>query len=563
MDEALAESLLGEINTNLLSLGSARLLAIIDLGEFISYPDGHKLPSVLAARAGEQLRPGHLLAKNISRGAKLEMFLRMTTETGQLVMRRNPAGGARVADIRATMLRIIDDHARMSAEQFRWRMIHGALTASNMEISGAMLDLPTQSTQPRTAPIWVLPYPYSTFGREHTERALQLRPVYSALIRVVPKPQRDLLNVKPIDFTGEMEKAYQRHLEVMLLGAAGLKPGISERIQANDPELARRFVEILLQMAQLKNSGKVNIGARAVATVSALDIFHLLQRLPRIYFAAPRKNHRAKILANLKPVFRGNRFQVAGKKAMTQSLVKEFEEIYRRLMSACDSLAAEFYGSRRVMRESIKARADFENRPISSLFRMSMYQELERAVSAYKASSDPGVFREVIDRSVTSSLRSVDRLLAQGVSRRMHDGGFELQPRTIDGVNYSVRAWATGKHRRRLHVSLPVKREGTDYVTAIPGEPRLSERELELLRYRFTTDGWATWHDVGVQSLPNQNPLAVDFSDIATFPLVGLLAGFFHVKGGRRISSKRGVKALGEYPFAIPDRMELAQLMNG
>lgn len=44
MDEALAESLLGEINMNLFSQGSARILAIIDHGEFITYPEGHKVP---------------------------------------------------------------------------------------------------------------------------------------------------------------------------------------------------------------------------------------------------------------------------------------------------------------------------------------------------------------------------------------------------------------------------------------------------------------------------------------------------------------------------------------
>lgn len=563
MDEALAESLLGEVNMNLFSQGSARILAVIDHDEFITYPEGHKVPRVLAVRAGEQLRPGHLLARGIRRrGARLEMFLRMTRETGQLVMRADPAAGEKVADIKATMLRIIDDHARTSAEQFRWRMIHGALTSSNMEISGAMLDLPTQSTQPRTAPIYVLPYPDSTFGREHFERAMQLRPMYTALVRDVPRPQRDLLNVKPINLTSEMDTAYQRYLQVMLPAATGLKTQVAERIQENDPHLARRFAEVVLKMARLKNWGKVNIGARPVATVSALDIFRLFQVFPAIYFAAPDRNHTAKIRANLKPVLKGNRFQVAGKRAMVESLINEFAEIYREVMKACDSLAVEFYGSRRLMQDSIKARAAFENEPISSLFRMSMYTELEEAVAAYKAGGDTSVFREVIDRKVTTSLRSVDGLLVQGTSRRLRDGGFELQRRTIDGVDYSVRAWNTPRRRRRLHVSLALKRDGDHYVTSLPGEPCLSSRELKSLRYSFTTDGSASCGEVGARVMHDKGKLTVDFKGITSFPLVGRLAGAFHVEGGRRLCSGKGPAALGEYPFAIPDQRELIQLTN-
>ena len=51
--------------------------------------------------------------------------------------------------------------------------------------------------------------------------------------------------MKPINLTGEMDKAYQRHLQVMLLAATGLKTEVAERIQANDADLARRFAEVV------------------------------------------------------------------------------------------------------------------------------------------------------------------------------------------------------------------------------------------------------------------------------------------------------------------------------
>jgi hypothetical protein len=191
-----------------------------------------------------------------------------------------------------------------------------------------------------------------------------------------------------------------------------------------------------------------------------------------------------------------------------------------------------------------------------------MYKELEKAVAAYKAGGDAGIFREVIDRRVTTSLRSVDGLLVSGTRRRLNDGGFEVQRRTIDGVNYSVRAWNKPRQRRRLHVSLSVERDGGNYVTALPGEPCLSARELKSLSYSFTTDGWVTCGEVRGRLMQDEGRLTVEFKGITVFPRVGRLAGAFHVRGSRRLCSKDGVTALGEYPFAIPDRRELMQLTD-
>jgi hypothetical protein len=115
------------------------------------------------------------------------------------------------------MIRIIDAHARTAAEGFRWRMIHGALSSSNMEMSGAMLDLPTQSSQPRTAPVWYLDHADSVFGAEHTRRGVQLTPPYRALIRNTPLAQHDLFNVRWVNIEREMKKAYGKHLQIKLL----------------------------------------------------------------------------------------------------------------------------------------------------------------------------------------------------------------------------------------------------------------------------------------------------------------------------------------------------------
>src|SRR5205085_8005309 len=182
LEAAMLEAIGGEVDMNILTHGSTRILAIIDQGEHIVFPNGRTHVAVLGVRAGMHLRPAHLLADPLQRnGLLLARFIRMAGATGQLVTREGTACGTETIDVKQTLLRIIDDHARTASEQFRWRMIHGAISSSNMELSGAMLDVVTQSMQPRTAPIRILrDCPDSVYGREHLERINELWYIFRA-----------------------------------------------------------------------------------------------------------------------------------------------------------------------------------------------------------------------------------------------------------------------------------------------------------------------------------------------------------------------------------------------
>src|ERR1043165_6419773 len=195
-EDCLAEAIFGEVDHNLFELGASRIVAIIDQGKFVTEPSGRRRPVAIAVRAGTQLRPGHLLAKRV-RGSRspVEMFTSIASATGQLVRQT----GSRWPDLAATMLCIVDDHARTAAESFRWRMIHGAISPSNMDLSGAMLDLPTQSTQPRTAPIFMLDYVDSAFGTEHKERGFHLAEMYRRVRRSADAQTRARCNAKWIN----------------------------------------------------------------------------------------------------------------------------------------------------------------------------------------------------------------------------------------------------------------------------------------------------------------------------------------------------------------------------
>src|SRR5258707_2352371 len=476
LDDCLSEALLGEVNENLFTSGSSRAVAIIDQGLHVTAPNGQRIPIALVVRAGAQLRPAHLMSRHTPGRALLEKFVRMTRATGQLVTRRDERTGAELPDVRATMLRIIDDHARIAAESFRWRTIHGALTSSNMEMSGAMLDLPTQSSQPRTAPIRTLDYVEFAFGAEHLERSAQLVPVYRRLMRNAPRSKREAFSVKWIDVPNEMNRAYDTHLQLTLLCAAGLKMEVARRIQTGTPELVQCFAKLILKMAAFRNPGSVMVARAVVERVSVLDVFCLLGKFPRKYFAAPRAQHAPAIRACLRPVYGGNESQVAKKRAKVKIFIKEFANVFSELMNAVAEYAEEYYGDPASMRASIIARAEFECGPLDRLYYKTLYEGLDRAIALYRSTDDPAIVREAIDGRLDASLRRVDGLLAQGESRRMTGGGIEMEIRIIDGVRYAVRAKNDDSQTRRLHVSIPVRLEDDQYRHSVPNLRDLTTR---------------------------------------------------------------------------------------
>lgn len=559
LDDCLTEAVFGEVNENLFAQGSARVLAIIDQGKHVTTPSGRCIPVALVVRAGAQLRPGHLLSGHLRRRrTRLDRFVSITRATGQLVTRQAKRSGRDIPDVAATMLRIIDDHARVAAESFRWRMIHGALTASNMEMSGAMLDLSTQSTQPRTAPICTLDYGDSVFGREHTERAVQLTPMYRALIRQATPTERDRYNIRWINLAGKMDQAYRRHLQVKLLSATGLKTEVAERIQTERSELAVSFTELFLRMVGLKNPGTTRAWKSMVESVSVLDVFHLLQQLPETYFANPSADHCQSIRDYLKPVFRGNRLHIAKKQHVVGELVSKFAELYGRVMSAGADYIAAYYGDVQSMQASIKSRAAFENEPLDSLYSKKLLAEFAKTITAYRSTGDPELVRAAIDRRITASLRSVDGLLAEGSCVRLPGGGIELERRTIDGISYSVRAWNDAAQTRRLHISIPLERSGDYYLSAAPNLDRLTQPQIQSLSYRFSTDSWKSFGEIrGRLTNDKRDGLIIDFEDICSFPSVGRLEGAFCLRGTGKLGLSDATPRFGGFTFAIPDEQEL------
>lgn len=382
--ESMFEAMFGEVNAHLLTHGSARIVAIVDQGQLTVHPDGMEEARAIAVRVGEQLRPAHVFAHALrSQAARLERFLAMTRATGQLVARPAP-------DLAATMLRIIDDHALTSAELFRWRMFHGAISMSNMEMSGAMLDTTTQSAQPRTAPLKILTYHSDAnivYGREHLQRAHELELLYRAVTRGIPHPK--------VGFAEAMSRAYAKHLQLQMLTATGLRIDAARRIVAELPAIARRMASVLLQMAALRNAGSVNANQITGEETAVLDVFNLLRHAPQVRLTPSR------IRAFLAPAGPGaKRLQVA-------RLIDRFARTYDEFTAACAGIAPGHYGSAAELRRSMTFRAESENRPLDALYRCHILSEFREAVDAYRRTNDPRIIAGILDERIAASRRRV------------------------------------------------------------------------------------------------------------------------------------------------------------
>ena len=310
--------------------------------------------------------------------------------------------------------------------------------------------------------------------------------------------------------------------------------------------------------AALNNPGTTRTWESTVEAVSVVDVFGLLRHFSETYFANA-GDHTEQIRDYLKPIFKGNRPQVAKKKRLVEVLIKRFADLFPAVMKAAAVHIPRFYQDQQSMQASIKARAAFENEPIPALYAKSMSDDLHKLIRAYRLGRDPEVIRLALNERITVSIRSVDRLLTQGTCERLPRGGLELQRRTIDGISYCVRAWNDPPQTRRLHVSIQVERRGNQYFSAVPTLPPLTRPQIEALRLRFTTDGWKSWAEVTSQLRRSRsNQFMIEFEEIVSFPVIGRLDAVPFLPQSKRFD--RDLSWLGGYVFAIPDREELISL---
>lgn len=544
MWQSIAEAVCGEVNTNLFSKESNRMLVIIDQGDYTILPSKRKIPRAIAVRAGNHLRPAHVLARHTAGSpTRLDTFIAITKATGQLVTRPGARTGGEIPDIAATMTRIIGDHARTAAEQARWRITHCALSTSNMQMDGGMLDLTTQRTNARSAPLRPARYvgPETGYYTDYIDRAYQMGQLYSALLRSLRKEQKELYNATLLDIRDLMQASYHSHLEFALLCAVGFKSTLAHRLRTEHEELTSEFSKAMIELTDLINPGSVEGGRLLIDEVAVVDVHNLLMEAPMIFLDQPRPRRVEQVVAALKAVYRGNRFRRARTRSTVERLAEKFARVYERLLETAFSYARDYYGDLQSMKTSVRSRAEFENRPVYLLYRKSCLEASYKAIRAYKAKGETGLLRDLIDYRINASLRSVEAILKQGRSLKVDDTTWEVEIRVIRGVRYSVIA-RTGKRAASwLSVVVPSDNAG--------------------VRLRYTTDQGVSWREAAGSNETVEGRLAVRFLVKNAFPPVGYL-GVKISRASGPIASRRAAPALEmSYPYAIPDRLELEEIL--
>jgi hypothetical protein len=570
MDQAFSEAVFGEVNLNLFDRKSPRILVIIDQGDSTVYPKndrhnpGKVFPRAISVRVGNQLRPAHLLAKGCwKRRSRLDVFASMARASQQLVTAEEGAESHTV-DLRSTMLRIIDGHALTAAQQVRWRLSHLNLSCSNMKMDGGMLDLTTQRTHPRLPPIHpdhslldseTAPYP------DYADRTGRIIDLYRALRRSISQSESQVANAGPLSIRKEMDRCYRRHLQRQLLCVTGLRTKVADSVLQNYPDAVERFTDVLIELARIKNPSRGIQSRMKIFGVAAFDIFHLLATYPARYFAKPQAGHAGFVHKALRPIYKGSAAQLARKRGAARRLVPQFCAAYHELMQAVESRAAEYYGTVDAMRVSIQSRAAFENRITPLLFRKTYCDDFDDAIAAYRSSGKLDSVRKVIDDRISASLRNIDQLLRHGQSRILEDGALELQIHVVDGVRYSVRAWNNSENRRSLHVSAPLEliRESLHRASGAG----TAQSCACGLRYRFTTDGWASSSETAVHlEIEPQTGSEVVHAVIPVACVYGELQGIFCGSGGGGNKCGDHRSPEGRYVFAVPDQIELSEMLK-
>lgn len=563
MVEGFLEAIWGEVNTNLFARGSTRILAVIDNADHTVWEGGGHERRALIIRLGDQIRPAHLLDPGLPKDQLIPIFTRAARLTGTLVTR--PTADGPVPDLTASMKGIVEAHARTAAEQFRYRVTHGALSPSNMELDGTQLDLGTIQSQPRTAPINTLGHitdPTWAFGAEHKARAKQLQIFFEKLVGSLNPVDRARLapSSKSVDVSREMDVAYASALRTQMLSAAGLKEELAKRLESANPKLAAAYTDKLVELSALRNDGGVLADREVIRDVAVLDVFNLLRRGPeRLYGGAESRTlTEAEAMELLRPIVRGGPHAEKATRAKAERLVRDFLPIYHQVMTLASTLTEGLYDDPASFRRSVAARAAFENEPIERLYRADLTDTLKGAIAQYEQHGDRGVFKEVVDKTIAASVRDVDGLLAQGGVRKI-PGGVDIERRTIDGIDHAVRALDGG--RRRLLVDVPLGDHGR--LSTLPGQPQLSQQQLEALRYRFTTDGWATFQEAPAKITSDEDGRRVLRFEIPALKAeVGRLEGVFHAAAGDAFWIKDGASNFRGYTFAVPDDHELKRITD-
>lgn len=439
-------------------LRSNRILAILDWGERVEVEldgDPHFLERRgVFVRAGLQFRPAHALEGEAGGGPwSRRVFVAGAEVAGVLV--RDDAGQP---DWRATLTESARRHAELQAQAQRHRILHGALSTSNMGVDGAMLDVEASTSQPGTAPILSMDMQkkfgfvsaMDLFGFEQLARAHELQVAYDA-VRTGTDAELQSIDVLEI-----LRPRFERALEEELIAALGLKHPLACALVAALPEAARELRLVIERLMRLIRPGsRVMLPVpRGISAVKVMDVFlELPSRWVKGQPITAEEVRRALALdtVGLTPEYAHQlQHQVL---ALSERLAHVLSTILEE--AAARAVPAYHLDETSLLRQ-LRARSGFSNRSTPTIERDLLERRLRRAMDAYDASGDLEPLRAAGDGARWAALRNVDRLLRQGTHAITADGALRTQARRVRGGEVALRVDRDGA------VALEIRVDGAD-----------------------------------------------------------------------------------------------------
>lgn len=606
----LIETVWGEVTSHLLSAPSSRTVAVIGLDQMIR--SDRKIPfrepATILVRSGLQLRPAHLIEQSVydayikwalvymqhfrgSMGASAAAaggYSRFDTETqltgGTIkpemvfralhaigVLRYHEHEGEIVPDMRATFLELLDMSALISAEMYRWRIMHGAPSAGNLQLDGSLLDVEDMSANPRTGRFLALPYTMPYGWPEFQMRAHNYRLVWESLLLNLSDEEKRAYNLVGLDTPEDWERVYEadykKHLSAQFLRATGFKPELAGRVAEEQAKLAREYRDVLLQLAELENpgdipaaleiNGKLLPNDEPVRTKAVVDIFNVLRFLPEIYFANPGTNLTDDIVRLLEPIYLGE--DKDAQEVEVRHLAEQLDRLYSQIMQSAVRWRGESYDSEEAMRAAVIARAAFENRPLDRLYVWNFRREINQVLADQEHIGDtfmnPAYVTAFMRDRVTDSQRNLEALMRQGEIFEGTDGSLDIAVMTLDHVSTGVRASGEG---RSLFVRIPLTEVNNGHqgfsVPMVDGRVASVRKVAQsTLEYSLTDDGSGTQTVTGrIETIGENSFLVFDIPVMAS--QAGLLRSTVRISGFPEIRP-------WAYAFAVPDRRDVDQLV--
>ena len=374
---AIAEALYGELAARLFSTGAARVLAILDQRITVKV-DGRIRRAAVIARVGAPYRPAHLVRRLDEDLTDIpRLFTRLARHGGVLVTR---TGRPHFADTMRCILRL---HARVAAEQIRWRVLHGALSTSNMGLFGEMIDLWLLTTQDRTAAIHAtrLRYRDLIFGREHLARAVNLYAMFLSVIETLTPRQRQYFGVEGLDCVTEFRRLYEEELAIQLLEAAGFDEPLARRLHCSHPKIVRRYVHVLTRLMALQNPGLLDARKVTARRLGVVDVFRMLSLLPGWFVRHSHSPNSIRRLARIQ--VSGSAVRRRSTRARAHRDLDRLTRIYAEIMAAARRVAAHDSRSWRATCDAICSRAERAYISLDVYRRARLVPQIDDLVRSY------------------------------------------------------------------------------------------------------------------------------------------------------------------------------------